>query len=195
MITGACDPLSTPRPLGPLHRLHEIAALVDRDQVDPEEGPQPGEVGGAGIAGMFAGSHGHLFEQAVLDGLANLHRHLRTHQQDLLDRRREPPIAGALQEGGGDEEQEDDRNKGQPDVGEHQLGAEPAAEDAAAPLEHELENVADEDEGEDEDQRDVEVPQDEKQQPVGELVGRHALGPLEQVERARRQRHQGQAPR
>src|SRR6185436_10647714 len=89
-----------------------------------------------------------------------------------------------LEELGGDGEEEQDRDEGQADVGGHQLELERRAQDAVAALDEQLEDVAQEDEEDGQDQDDVDVPEDEQEDPVGDQDRRQVAPALQEVEEA-----------
>ena len=168
----------------------KISVPVDRDQIDTEKTLQSNQIGAApGAPDLFSRDRG-LALEILLDQLPELDRDLCAAAEDGLDGRGEPAVDRSLEEIGRDQEDQDHRNKGQTDIGQNQFRAKPAAEDAGFSFESETQHIAKEDEAEDDDERDVEVPQNEEQKPVRELLGRGLTGPLEEVEAAHRERHQ-----
>ncbi len=156
---------------GVSHSLLEIAVLVTGDHVDPKEMPKSAKIQPVPAASEFLRRDGCLPLQAILHQLPNLHGDLGAAAKNRFDRRGEPAIDRALEQIGGDEEDQNHRDKGQTDIGQHQVGAETTPENATPALYSQPDQIADEDEAEDEDEGDVEVPQDKQENPVSELFG------------------------
>ena len=110
--------------------------------------------------------------KAILHQLPNLYGDLGAAAENRFHGGGEPTIDRALEQIGGDEENENHRHKGQADICEHQLGAEPTPENTRPTLDGQADQIADQNEAEDQDERDIEVPQNEQENPVGELFRR-----------------------
>ena len=142
------------------------------------------ELFAAAAALEFLGGNQRLPFQVFFLELAQLNGDLCTATEDSLHRRREPTIDRALQQIRGDEEDEDHWHKRETDVGQHELRSESAAEDTGSALDNQFQQITQENEAEDEDQRDVQIPQDKEQDTVGQLLRRSILCALQKVERS-----------
>jgi hypothetical protein len=157
---------------GVCHSLFEIIAIVQRDHIDPEEMLESDEIQPAAAAFKLLRRDDGLALKAILHQLPNLYCDLGTAAKNRFNRCGEPPIDGSLEQIGGYEENENHRHKGQTDICEYQLGAKATPKNTCPALDGQPNQISDENETEDEDEGDVEVPQYEQENPIGELFRR-----------------------
>ena len=111
---------------------------------------------------------------------------------DLADGRGKPPVDRPLEEPGRGEEEEPDRDGGQADVRDEQPGLELGTEDAAPPLEPDLDERPAEDEEDRRDQGDVQVGEDEQEQTARDRRRLHFFGALAQHRNGRPDHEHGE---
>ena len=159
-----------------LHPPVEQRALPGVAQVEgPDRLENPGGVAHVGALDLVVEGLGH--------GVAPL--------QHRRHRRVEPAVDRSLKQLGGDGEEEEDGDQRHADIGRHQLELERRAQHPVAALDQQLDEVAQQDEEDGQDEDDVDVPEDEQQDLVGDQGARQVAPPLGHVEQGREQQQEG----
>jgi hypothetical protein len=159
-----------------VHQLLPVA-IEDGDGGHPEPILLLGQVAGQRLA-LGLGEESVALDHAAhvaavaqrggLEALIVRLRHLHRLVERLLDLRLEPPFDGGGDEVGGDEEDQDARHQGQGQEGEDELGLEPGADDLLAPLEGQLDEIAEEQHQQQQEDDQVEVEEEEDDEVGGE---------------------------
>ena len=184
--------------------MYELCSVVDRQEVQLHFlqqlthaalylRPPPG-IAGALFLDLSQGA-GRIPQGGVLDLAKQLLCYCVSLCGHSLNRRLvEPLIDPTLQHAAAIGEEQQHRDQGQTDIGGDQPGLELRAQDPVVTLHRQLEEVACQDEQNGQDEGEIDVPEDEEEDPVGDQLRGQVLPPLGQVvEQRERQQQDGQA--